>query len=202
MKKRPILSVKRAAEIYEEAISCRREYCADSSFFRATDLWEYLCEKSDTWKIKTYRSGETEDFKRKAGVVAFDDRVTLTLDETLWADAKRGNLFYNFMLAHELGHLVLNHHSSGAVTKNFQLYAGPNGMANVPPTAEELETNYAAAFLQCGVALLDPRWDYLQLAKRAFSDPYYVKKAQMVVRLEAFQRHLNRPRPTRERVVL
>ncbi|MEZ5911893.1 MAG: hypothetical protein R3D84_06425 [Paracoccaceae bacterium] len=145
--------------------------------------------------------GSLEDFK-KSGRCFFADRVTLTVDEQLWEGARKGNLFFNYMLAHEAGHLVLNHHARGAVTKNFQLYAGPNGSANIPPTLEELEANYAATFLQCGVALFDRRWEFLTLAKRAFSDPRYVKKIQGEVRLDAFQRYLHRPKPVRKRVIL
>lgn len=202
MSKRPILSIPRAVEIFEQAIDCRREFRADSDFFRMTDLWEDLRDEGGMWQIKTYRSDSTEDFKRKAGVVALAGRATLTVDGQLWEKAKKGDLFFNFMLAHEAGHLLLNHHEKGKVTKHFQLYSGANGASNLPPTVEELETNYAAVFLQCGMALFDTRWDALGLARRAFSDPYYVGKAQTVVRLDAFQRLLYRPKPSRERVVL
>lgn len=202
MKSRPTLTTKRAVEIFEEAVAYRRDYCPDTHFFRMTDFWEYLCEDSDTWSIKKYRSGEKEDFKRKAGVSAFAGRVTLTVDQELWDRAARGVLFFNYLLAHEAGHLILDHHARGAVTKHFQLYAGPNGMANLPPTVEELEANYAAVFFQCGVALLEPRLEALVLARRAYSDPNYVKKAQSAVRLDVFRRLLDRPKPKRERTVL
>jgi hypothetical protein len=86
--------------------------------------------------------------------------------------------------------------------KNFQLFSGPNGMSNIPPTQEELEANYAAVFFQCGVGLQDARWSATRLADRATSDVEYVKKAQARDRLDVFQRELNRPRPKRERVVL
>ena len=202
MKSRPILSTSRAVEIFEETISVRRGYCADKDFFRMDEFWEYLCDESGRWSINTYRSNETEDFKRKAGVVAFGDRVTLTVDEKLMARAKQGCKLSNFILAHEVGHLTLNHHARSAVTKNFQLFAGPSGMSNLPPTLEELEANYAAVFFQCGVALSDARWDPIQLAHRAFSDVSYVKKAQAIIRLGEFQRKLCRQKPTFPRVVL
>jgi hypothetical protein len=201
MKKRPTLSTKRAVEIFEDAVDIRRGYCADTDFFRMTEFWEYLCEDSETWSIKRYRSGEKENFKRKAGVIAFAGLLTLTVDQELWDRASKGNLFFNYLLAHEAGHLILNHHAKGAVTKHFELYAGPNFKANIPATVEELEANYAATFFQCGVALLEPRWEALELARRAFSDPYHVEKLQAQVRLDAFRRLLNRPRPKRERVV-
>lgn len=202
MKSRPILSASRAVEIFEEAISCRRMFCADGDFFRMDEFWEDLCDEGGQWTMKTYRSSETQDFKRKAGVSKFGDRVTLTVDENLMARAKQGCKLSNFILAHEAGHLALDHHASGAVTKNFQLFAGPIGMSNLPPTVEELEANYAAVFLQCGVALQDTRWDAVQLAHRAYSDVTYVKKAQAIVKLEVFQRELGRSRPIFPRVVL
>lgn len=199
MRKGPVISIPRAVEVFKEAIDVRRRYRPDGTFFLMSDFWEFLCEESETWSIKRHHSDKAEDFKRKAGVVAFDGRVTLSVDERLWVGAMRGNGFFNFLLAHELGHLVLDHHAKGAVTKNFQLYAGPNGMSNLPPTVEELETNFAAVFLQCGVALLDTRWSAMELARRAFSDADYVKKAQRAVRLDSFQQLLSRPKP--ERVV-
>lgn len=200
MGKAPVITPQRAAEVYEEVLSVRRDYCADNEFFKMTDFWEHLCEESDAWRIKTYRSGKMEDFARRAAVINFEDRVTLTVDETLWADAKKGKLFYNFMLAHEVGHLILDHHSAGAVTKNFQLY-GAKGTHNLPPTSEELETNYAAVFLQCGTTLMEPTWSDLQLARIAYSDRSYITKARMASKIRAFQDFLVRPKPKWERIV-
>ena len=64
-------------EIFEEMVSVRRVYCADTEFFRMVDFWEDLCDEGGLYKIKMYRSNETQDFKRRAGVVAFRDRVVL-----------------------------------------------------------------------------------------------------------------------------
>ena len=146
MTKGHCLTTSRAVDIFEEMVSCRRDYCADNEFFRMPDVWEYLCDEEGRWTIKTFRSKETEDFKRKAGVVAFADRVTLTVDEKLLAAAKQGCKLSNFILAHELGHVALDHHARSLVTKHFQLFAGPSGMSNLPPTLEELEANYAGVF--------------------------------------------------------
>lgn len=198
----PILTPKRAAVAFREMIGCRRDFCADTDFFRMPEVWDYLCGENGDWKIKEYRSSETEDFKRKAGVISFNGRVTLSVDERLMENARGGCKLSNFILAHELGHLGLNHHARGAVTKNFQLFAGPNGMSNMPPTLEELETNYAAAFFQCGTALLDQRWGTLDLAHRACSDVSYVRKAQAIVRQDAFRRALQEIASERVRVVL
>jgi len=202
MKRMPSLTTSRVADIWLETLSVRRELYDDSDFFKMPEVWEALCEVGEGWSIKTYKSDQMEDFKRKAGVVAFDNRVTLTADEKLIQRARDGCKFSNFILAHEFGHLVLDHHAKGAVTKNFQLFAGANGMSNIPPTVEELEANLAAVFFQCGTALEDARWTPIQLAHRAYSDVLYVKKAQAMVRLDAFQKELKRPRPKFERVVL
>jgi hypothetical protein len=202
MKNDQILTTSRMVGIFNEIISCRRMYCADNNFFRMPDFWEDLCDDEGNWTINTYRSNETEDWKRKAGVIAFGDRVTLTTDEKLIARAKQGCGFSNFILAHEMGHVALGHHAKGAVTKHFQLFAGPSGLSNIPRTLEEREANYAAVFLQCGVAVLDPRWNPRQLANRAFSDESSIKKVQAMVHLDVFLRELNRPKPWRARVVL
>ena len=204
MKRKWYLTTSRAAEIYTETISVRRMFCGDHEFFKATEFWEELCSESKSWKIKTFRKTNGDTYKLKAGVVAFDelDLVTLTVDEELWTKAKRGQWMENFVLAHELGHIALGHHDKGLVTKNFQVFQSLKGMANIPPTLEEEEANYAAVFLQCGVALEDPRWQPVELARRAFSDPEYVKKAQARVRLDVFQRELTRPRPSCLRIIL
>ena len=197
-KNRPTLSARRGAEIWEECLWYRRELYRDSDFFKMPEVWEKLCEEGGDWSIKTYRTGET----RKAGIIGFDGRGTLSVSEELMECARQGRGFMNFILAHELGHLILNHHARSAVTKNFQLSERPSDMAVVPPTQEELEANYAAVFFQCRVALADPRWNSLDLARRAFSDHEYVKKAQAIVRLDVFQRELRRPKPKYERVIL
>ena len=204
MKSKPYLTTSRAVEIYTEMISCRRMFYGDQEFFKATELWEELCSESRSWKINTFRRNSKADLKLKAGVVVLSDLdlVTLTVDEELLAKAKRGGWMENFVLAHELGHIALGHHDKGLVTKNFQVFPSPKGMANIPPTLEEEETNYAAVFLQCGVALEDPRWQPVELARRAFSDPSYVKKAQAAVKLDVFQRELKRPKPRYPRVIL
>ncbi|WP_426033470.1 hypothetical protein [Cypionkella sp. TWP1-2-1b2] len=202
MTKRPFLTTARSVAIFDEMISCRREYCADTDFFRMTDFWEDQCDDEGRWQINKYRSDETEDFKRKAGVIAFDYRVTLSVDEKLMANAKRGCMLSNFILAHEMGHVALGHHLRSATTKNFQLFDGPRGMCNLPPTLEELEANYAGTFLQCGVALFDSKWSPLDLARRAFTNVEYVRKSQRIVGLEVFQRELVRPKPNLISIVL
>ena len=196
------LATARIVFIFEEMVSCRRDYCADNQFFRMNDVWKYLCDESGRWSIKTYRSNETEDFKRKAGLIAFADRATLVADEKLMANAKLGCKLSNYILAHELGHMALGHHATSAVIKHFQLFSGPSGMSNLPPTLEELEANYAAVFFQCGFALLNPKLNPIHLANRAFSDVYSVKKAQILVQLEVFQQLLNRPKRIFPRVIL
>ena len=198
--KLPVISVARAASIFEEMLSVRRFFCpADHDFFKMSDFWEDLCDEQGNWSVKTYKSKESNDLSRKAGVSAFAGRVTLTLDERLLENARSGCNFSNYVLAHEVGHVALQHFD--ARTKNFEL-SGPDGTWNLPASLEELEANLAAVFLQCGVALLDPRWGPLELANRAFSDENYVRKAQKYVRLEAFQGLLTRPKPKFDRVVL
>ena len=202
MKNRPKLSASRAVEDWNEMLWARRELYTDSEFFKMPEAWARICGERSSWSINAYRSNKIEHHKPRAGVVMFDDCLILTVDERLMEQARQGCGLSNFILAHELGHVALDHHARHAVTKNFQLFVGPSGKANLPPTLEELEANYAAVFFQCGVALLDPKWDPVDLARRAFSDVDYVRKAQAIVRLEAFQRELNRPKPKRERVIL
>lgn len=200
--KKPTISASRAAEIFNEMVGLRRIYCDDSRFFRMSDFWSLLAEGGGETKIKTYRSSEKEDYKRKAGVVAFAGNTTLVVDEALMLNAVNGCKLSNYILAHEFAHLALNHHARGAVIKNFQLYASPVGLANIPPTAEELEANFAAVFFQCGVSLLNNQRSAVELANRAFSDVYYVKKAVSVCCLDVFKRELAKFESRAERVVL
>jgi len=202
MTRKPTLSTTRAAEIWRDTLWCRRELYSDQSFFKMTEVWETLCTDIKPWRLKTYRSNQLEDFKRKAGLTVLGDYVTLTVDERLWKNAERGSKLCNFILSHEFGHLALDHHSSCAGTLNFQLFSGPTGMSNSPPTIEELEANFAAVFFQCGVALMDSRMDPIELAHRAFSDVTYVKKAQRIVQLDVFKEAVLRLKSARRRVVL
>ena len=203
MPKMPKITTERAAEIYEEMIQYRRAFCADTEFFKMTEFWDDVASGAGDWKINRFRSNLGADYVRKAGVVALGHKVTLSVDDELWLRAKSGCWIANYILAHEIGHLALDHHAKAAITKNFQLFVGPTGsMSNIPPTPKELEANLAAVFLQCGVALEDRRWSALDLAARAFSDVNYVRKAQMYVRLDVFLRALRRPRSKAMRVIL
>ncbi|MCF1709712.1 M48 family metalloprotease [Tabrizicola sp. J26] len=202
MKNHPTISAPRAALVFKEMVDCRRGFRADNEFFKMPELLDFLFDDHGMWRINTYRSKETEDYKRKAGVIAFGDSVTITIDEILLRKAKDGCKLSNFILAHELGHVALDHHRRGLVTKHFQLFRTQSGMSNVPPTSEELETNYAAVFLQCGIALFDERLTALELAHRAFSDVGYVEKAQRLVRLPAFRRELSKLTKKYPRIVL
>jgi Zn-dependent peptidase ImmA (M78 family) len=161
-----------------------------------------MAERQGGPTIKTYKPDTSRELRLRAGVIAFEDQITLVADERLVRRAKEGCKQANFVLAHELGHLGLNHHARGTVVKNFQLFSRKSDMANIPPTVEELEANYAAVFFQCGVALLDDRIETMDLAHRAFTDVYTLKKVRELVRLDAFKRELHRPKLLVERVVL
>tara|TARA_Y100000815_G_scaffold20470_1_gene17498 strand:- start:157 stop:738 length:582 start_codon:yes stop_codon:yes gene_type:complete len=177
-------------EIYREVIWVRRELYSDGDFFKVPDAWEKICEGNNKWRTQTYRTEKVEDYKRKAGIVVLDDFVTLSVDDRLMENARKGCKLSNYILAHEIGHLVLDHHAQNAVIKNFQLFSGPNGMSNMPPTKEEMEANIAAVFFQCGVALEDSALEALPLAHRACTDVGYVKRAQRIVQLDVFQKEL------------
>ena len=199
MRSKLSLTTARAATIFDEALGVRRELYSDSSFFKMTDVWAEICDDGGLWNIRTYRTEKLEDYQLRAGVVVFGDRLTLTTDERLFENARKGCKLSNYILAHELGHVILNHHATGAMVKNFQLFAGPNGMSNLPPTTEELEANFAAVCFQCGVSLMDQRWDATSLAHRSYSDVGYIRKAQRMVQLEAFQKELARLCPKKQR---
>jgi predicted metal-dependent phosphoesterase TrpH len=182
-------------------VSCRRDYCAASDFFRMTGVWKYLCEDSEEWKIKFFRPQAGDELRPKAAVSEFDHRVRLTVDAELWASAEKGDKLANFVLAHEAGHLQLKHNSRSA-TRFFQMMLGQKGQSIVPQDYFELEANFAGVCFQCGVALLDPNLSAMELAKRAFTDVAQVKMAQSMVQLEVFRREPSRTKPVYPRVVL
>ena len=200
-KDRPIISASRGAFIFREMLGIRREYYPDSQFFRTVDVWDQLASDSVV-KIKTYKSADTEDFKRRAAVIVFEDQIKLVVDERLLFEARKGGRLYNYILAHELAHLALNHQDRGQIVKHFQLFDSKNGMANIPPTNEEREANWGAVFFQCGVALFGQSVNPLELARRSCSDIESVKKAVAICRLEAFQREFNKPSKSLGRVIL
>lgn len=110
-------------------------------------------------------------------------------------------MFQNFILAHELAHVALDHHRDQGPTHHFHLTEGKYGLSNIQKSLKEKEANLGAVFLQCGVRLMDDTLSSFDLAKRAFSDNNEVARAQKYVRLDPFQRILNRPRKSYPRVV-
>ncbi len=200
--KKQSLTTSEAVSLFREMIGYRRIFCEDAEFFRMTDVWNWLADCEGEVKIKTFRTENAEDYKRKAGVVAFGERSMLVVDEKLLKNADEGCKLSNFMLAHEFAHLALDHHAQEAVVKHFQLFATASGNANIPPTKEEYEANLAAVFFQCGVALLDPKIDPLTLAHRAHSDVTEVKKVTRLCRMDVFCDELKRQAYGVKRVVL
>lgn len=188
MKTKPYISPTRAAEIFKTMLEYRRGFCADTEFFKMTGVLKDLFAVGEGWSLKTYRSGLGDNYVRRAGVIAFNNRVTMTMDQELWDRADGGCRFANFVLAHEFGHLALDHHAQNAVIKNFVLYPRSGSMCNVPPNTEELEANFAATFFQCGIALFDEWRNPTELARRACSDSDYIKKIRLLFPLESFQR--------------
>ena len=141
MKGRPYLSTARAAAIFEQAMSWRQTFCQcndyrDNHFFKVPTFLSWLFGDDENWSIKKFQSKPGEDLVRKAAIVVFDGRVTLTVNQAIWEGAEQGKWFDNFMLAHELGHLGLDHHTRSAVTKNFQLTRLNNVNSNLPPTMQ------------------------------------------------------------------
>jgi hypothetical protein len=182
-------------------IACRRDYFADNEFFKMTDLWSYLCEVGEEWKIKFFQQGASGALRPQASVTEFDHRVRLSVEASLWARAASGDKLANFILAHEAGHLQLRHNSRFA-TRHFQMTARRSGFAIVAQDYFELEANFAAVCLQCGVALLDESLSAIELANRAFCEVAQVKKAQAMVQLEVFRHELARTKPVYPRVAI
>lgn len=201
-KRRPEISTSRAVSVYRDMLSYRSIYCNDRKFFRMSDFWAFLAEDNTQTKIKTYRTNDVAEYKRKAGVISFDGKATLVVDEQLLENAEKGCKFSNTILAHEFAHLALGHHDRNAAVKNFQLFETETGMANIPPTLEELEANIAAIYFQCGVALLDPVVRPLDLAHRACADVSLVTQVKNFCNLSVFQSELKRQSYGIERVVL
>lgn len=195
-----ILTTKRAAFIFEAMLSCRRDYCADNQFFKMTDVWKFLCEDSEQWKIKFFHRRELDQQGPQAAVSEFDQNVRLTVDARLWANAERGDKLSNFVLGHEIGHLQLRHNARFA-TRQFQMITGKRGLSVIPQSLYELEANFAAVSFQCGTALQNQQMIATELADRSFCDVSVVKNAQRMVQLDVFQQELARPRPSYPRVI-
>jgi hypothetical protein len=200
---KPTLTTEQTVKIYRTMIECRREFSADTDFFRMTDILDKLSEDKARFRLKTYVSNKTgRDNIKKASALALDDLVTIVVDEALLTEARKGCKFSNFVLAHELSHVELGHYDQTLSIRHFQLVKDRGRLANRPPNEEELEANAGAVFFQCGVALMDASRSSIELAKRAYSDPYLVKRYQQYVRLEIFRRELERQTAKGRRVVL
>jgi hypothetical protein len=165
--------------------------CRDSEYFPdITSLIEDLFSGESGWKIRFYDSKPEDDYDPKAAVIAGFDRYTLIVDRELWNRAKAGEWFANFVLAHELGHIEMNHHKFRSVIKHYRLVSNATGMANIPPTLEEYEANLWAVFFQCGKQLENPKWDPVELARAARTEVTYVKRAQGYFKVPLFRRRV------------
>ncbi|MEM9871799.1 MAG: hypothetical protein AAF822_11115 [Pseudomonadota bacterium] len=128
-------------------------------------------------KIK-YHNGDA----LKASTIAIGDLTTLISPRKVFENADRGCGLANFILAHEVGHISEGHHHiAGVGTRNFQLFQTETGLANNPPTIEELETNYAATFFLCGPAIFDLRRDAVRLGNIANCDISHIKKVRKLL---------------------
>ena len=187
MKTSQALTTVRAAEIFDVVVSYRGEFCADTDFIKMTAVWDDLCAAGDLWRIKRYDSAPGTDYDRKASVIAVGHNLVLTVDSQFWRRAERGEKLPNYVLAHELGHVILGHHAKKPNLKHFNLgKVRGQTMGILPPNLEEKEASFAGVIFQSGNALADMRWDATRLAERAFSDVREVKNAQRFVQLDVF----------------
>lgn len=196
-KHKPKLTTQRAVEIYEEMLMVRREYYADTEFFKMPDVWTELVDESGDLTIKTFKSTTGDDYLLRAAVMIVDKKIRLNVDKQLWHNAGLGKNLDNFILAHEFAHLALDHVSNRGAPTNF--FMGEKGGMKMilPPSLIEREADIGAVFFQCGIALMDLRRDVKQLADRAFTDIRHVEKARQYVLLDIFQRELQRQRGLR-----
>lgn len=201
MKRAPFLSTTRIVEIFKEMVDIRRQFCADHDFVKMPTVWEDLMDEQGNWAIRRYHSRPGGDYLRRAAVMQLGDKMRLTVDNQLWENAKRGKKLDNHVLAHELAHLTLGHPSRGGVATNFALDDDGTLIRLSPPNKTELEADLGAVFFQCGVALMDDRRDFKELADRAFSEISYVKKAMQYVRLDAFRWELKRQKSQPETII-
>ena len=203
MRKTPFIKTGDFVSAYREALCIRRDFCPDDQrFFKMPDFLEYLAEDPNFFRIKVFKKNGLSRHEREATILSFDGRYTLTVDEHLMENARGGCWYSNFTLAHEVAHIINDDHKDGADRKHFKLFDGPSGRSNIPPTTEEMMANFGAVFFQCGVLLEDPEWLAVELARRASSDPLYVEKAQLRLKLDVVQRELSRRHTTISRVIL
>lgn len=198
---RPKISLQRAAWLLREMLSYRRIEFLDNEFFSMSEVWRTMAEDNPDLSIKEFKgSGNIQE--KKAGVIALGGRATLIVAEQLMQRAEAGDKLANFTLAHELAHLMLDHHEKSAGIKNFILEHGSKGYTTKPPSDEELETNYAAVFFQCGVALLAPRANAIELSRRAKTDTEWTKKAIALCSVKEFQEEFGKLHHSIQRIVL
>lgn len=109
----PEISTRRAVAIYLDALSCRKH----GNLSNITRLIEDLFNGSKEWKLSFYGSRQDDEYEPKAAVIAGFGGYTLVVSKELWERAKKGDIFANFVLAHELGHIFSNHHKYGSGVK-------------------------------------------------------------------------------------
>jgi Zn-dependent peptidase ImmA (M78 family) len=191
-------------------LSTRRAYTDwdDTKFFKMNDVWEFLCqecedeEQKQKLRMKVFAASKDDPSANSAGVVAFNGSSTLVVSSAMLERAKAGHPLANFQLAHELAHLVLDHHKVSATVKQFRLTKRANVNVVSPPNEEELEANFAAVSFQCGVLLLMPNPDPKYISRRAHCDEYQVAQAVKFTSLDVFRNELARQSQGIERIIL
>lgn len=202
MANEPTLGANRAAEISREVFWYRGYVAEPRQYFKMSDVIEDALRDGDVFRLREFDPGDDLLKRRKAGVVGFAGKYSFILPKGMMEGAREGQKEDNYALAHEWCHIILGHHESGAVVKNYQLFQTESGNVNRPPTQEELETNFAATLFQCGEAIFDKGVDPVRLGNRAFTNISEVRKVTRICQTSSFQEAVDKLIASRPRVVL
>ncbi len=81
----------------------------------------YYCKKKRKAELRIFLFDRANKYDEPANVIFGPGVITLYIDRRIWADAKMGDEYSRFVIAHEIGHIVLHDHNAKAFSSDLSL---------------------------------------------------------------------------------
>ncbi len=191
---RPTITPKRIVQISRETESWRRLYFDDNhdeaknGILNAAKCWEWFASYlPETVKIRfDHNLDRTE--KRVAFVLKLDPYIRLISSKLKFEKAKKGARFQNFVLAHEIAHIILGHSENSTSAKPFSLHSENGVLKALAEDVDEVEAHYGAILLQIGDQIFEKDFDVTATLKIAATDEVTLRRLAKICQLDTVQR--------------
>jgi hypothetical protein len=112
-------TIQRIAAACLAADGITRGYNFDITEFVETPLADY-CKRRGRGELRVVPFDRIYKYDEPANVT-FRPRIALHIDKVVWADAKAGGEHSRYIVAHEIGHIVLHDHNAKAFSSDPSL---------------------------------------------------------------------------------